>query len=640
MERSYPDFSEKAGKYSGLDPAMRDKYNHQGMKYSSLKWAGEEKPPFEKLLKLGGQHGILAHGIDISKGGLSNLLLIMLNGAIAPSSASYGDGTATYFGVLDDAEYGREGDIQTTAVHTVSGLYAPFFVILDDRVGRRTFSEGIPDEYHQSFLVPNEEMRNILFEGVEEALGSNSAEAEELKSKVMTYQEFVDLVGDSRARSLLLKRFDPVEADRLLVEDISAFEQYCSDCIEVKPENAVPVAVMANAYFGRLTMGTPDSIRERIRSSKEDGDRFRVMHRLRNIGLEHMKSSDDPQYTDMVEFYQYHNTDEGGNFDFDKMLEDLNAADADAGEKVSTNEREEAAVKVEDVLDIINPVEGMLRKGSPTFMYEATISALDQSEGSKNIKTIERDMKKAGYNVSIGMYNAARKDFSETSRFMTNLDELMDKYVLSAIEDKKSRLVVKIALLGEEDVDNRIRDAVKKQLEKNMDKQVSVLQGKIDSGKVKGDRAENLKSIIAELSDKAVRGRLLRGMKLITADYGKEMKYANTGVEIWSDMIGMEVNRYISGKEGEPRQEEGKPLKNDEGYAQELPSELATAWLRLLQLSANNAEGIGIDLMEPISSVNTVQGNLFIKGLPMIVNQIWKELKDWKINNRALSISV
>ncbi|MDD5084432.1 MAG: hypothetical protein PHE61_00115 [Candidatus Omnitrophica bacterium] len=144
-----------------------------------------EGGPEENLLRLGDREGILAHGVSLEKGGVVNLLSIMLDGRIKTGKS----------GVVDYSTLNKG----TTQTPTSAGPFGPLYVVLrrnsEDGKLEDFFGKDIPASFHEAYLVPNEATRSFYEAAIKQAgvqgLITDSKE-KELLAKLKTYKAFID----------------------------------------------------------------------------------------------------------------------------------------------------------------------------------------------------------------------------------------------------------------------------------------------------------------------------------------------------------------------------------------------------------------------------------------------------------------
>ncbi|MFC1593008.1 UPF0489 family protein, partial [Candidatus Omnitrophota bacterium] len=151
----------------------------------------ELKKKQDKVLEIGREQGIIAHGVRLTNGGINSLLSIILEGQIRARA---------FYGRLERT---RSGGLQGNA----SG-FGPYWVILtpeaENKVISGAFYNPIGVEYHQYYLVPAKQDVDYLRAGIDEAARAgiiNKRYLQGLKGKIISYNDFIKLYkksGDKR----------------------------------------------------------------------------------------------------------------------------------------------------------------------------------------------------------------------------------------------------------------------------------------------------------------------------------------------------------------------------------------------------------------------------------------------------------
>jgi len=181
-----------------IPPAATEVIKLAGLNYSDLK-EGHHNPALfeleEKVLAHGGAH-VCAHGIEVRKGGMQNLINIMLEGLVRNQ----------YCGGF------TRGDPSWSA-----GEHGPYYVLIDlkklqdDAKHGRRHRPGMIDEiYHIGYVIPSKRRRKFLFTALEKAeeIGMLiKEEVQNLKAKVLTYKEFLEIPKSDLENKELKKHF-------------------------------------------------------------------------------------------------------------------------------------------------------------------------------------------------------------------------------------------------------------------------------------------------------------------------------------------------------------------------------------------------------------------------------------------------
>lgn len=137
----------------------------------SVEEAQQERRLREELLEISGN--LMAHGVTLRKGGIKNLLNIMLEGFLESAAT----------GPLVDGAY-----------EVCSGPHGPFYVILDNGTGDT--DTDYPEWDHMVYLVPNTTHRELAHSVLHRACEKGfltSRERDVTLTKIVTYSEFLRL---------------------------------------------------------------------------------------------------------------------------------------------------------------------------------------------------------------------------------------------------------------------------------------------------------------------------------------------------------------------------------------------------------------------------------------------------------------
>jgi hypothetical protein len=127
-------------------------------------------------------HRLDGHGVAENKGGIKNLINIMLEGMLYTQFA---------------------GPLTLGNPSMNAGHHGPFFVILDTKLfqqerekKREVFLSGFKEKFHMAYLVPSERHKEKIFlflEIAEKKLWISKEEKNFLKNKVITYQRLIQI---------------------------------------------------------------------------------------------------------------------------------------------------------------------------------------------------------------------------------------------------------------------------------------------------------------------------------------------------------------------------------------------------------------------------------------------------------------
>lgn len=143
----------------------------------------------DQILAKGFNDFINVHGVEEAKGGIKNLLNMMIEGVVR----------APYTGRLEEG-----------MPEFVAGPHGPYYVILDPRYSSTAYRrKGLwKEDAVVAFLVPSHENRSFLDKGLTIAVERGFITKEEKKKalkKVITYDEFIALPARMRKWEFLLK---------------------------------------------------------------------------------------------------------------------------------------------------------------------------------------------------------------------------------------------------------------------------------------------------------------------------------------------------------------------------------------------------------------------------------------------------
>ncbi|HSB46501.1 MAG TPA: hypothetical protein VLD37_00690, partial [Candidatus Bilamarchaeum sp.] len=195
--------------------------------------------PDEKALKDGvlaraAGENLHAQGVERGKGGLNNLINIMLEGSVR-----HGE-----FGPMAEMRNGRP--FADPSYH--SGAHGPFFIVVEGRlqgaVGDPTVRGPVGEHRHAAYVVPSAKHRQAislaLVDGVRKGLITRE-EAVSLLAKVVTYQEFISAKPRAFSNALQAERAGRETAEKALSE--SGIELATTNRAPVRPPtSAIPVS--------------------------------------------------------------------------------------------------------------------------------------------------------------------------------------------------------------------------------------------------------------------------------------------------------------------------------------------------------------------------------------------------------------
>ncbi|MCK4851715.1 MAG: hypothetical protein KAS86_01255 [Candidatus Omnitrophica bacterium] len=264
----------------------------------------------------------------------------------------------------------------------------------------------------------------------------------------------------------------------------------------------------------------------------------------------------------------------------------------DAGEQKAA-EKTGARALYEEASGVISQIAGQWRKNVPTYVIEPSISDEDRSPVMSYLRSTHRKMRKDGHRLSVRSYDLTKDDWAADLEW--KIDGLLDDFVDDSLADRRTRMVIRLALKG---IDVRDSDKIR--------------------DRIAGHIRENIEKRLREMKRESMLPDIMSGIKFVNADIGG-IRYVNTTIDLLTDITGIECQRYGKG---------------EEGYSDRLPEDLARAYLRLLRLSIDNFDDFGVSEDRIIEAAETVLEKIF-KGLVVLkIRKIdWESIRQWKDAN-------
>ena len=189
----------------------------------------------ERVLKR--RNLLAAHGVEEAKGGMRNMLNIMLEGEV---------------------RFGQTGPLAKGNPQFFAGDHGPYYVVLDE--SKRVFRKAddplfryspttFPEDAHVAYIIPLEQDRELVSRALDEAVNKNlitAAERDAILSKTITYDDYLRLPDEALkgpqqlAAELKLQKEVPLVEDLVLATERPRFTR-----TEIPDVTVTPIAGQA-----------------------------------------------------------------------------------------------------------------------------------------------------------------------------------------------------------------------------------------------------------------------------------------------------------------------------------------------------------------------------------------------------------